>query len=96
MFENLFVAEMKRLKLKRYDVCEMLKCTMPTLKSRLQNPTTFTIEESIILIQSGFDLNKIMDSIFDQMKNDFKDLLWGLNKENVKLFPNLIKTDENN
>ena len=36
MFENLFKDELKSLKLKRYDVCEILKCTMPTLKSRIK------------------------------------------------------------
>ena len=49
MFETKFKSEMKRLNLKRYDVCELLNCTMPTLKSRLQQPETFTISEVIIL-----------------------------------------------
>ena len=30
MFEQLFKAEMKRLNLRRYDVCKILDCTMQT------------------------------------------------------------------
>jgi hypothetical protein len=57
MFESHFKAEMKRLNLKRYDVCELLQCTMPTLKSRLQNPESFTIGEIIILQNAGFNID---------------------------------------
>jgi len=59
MFEQLFKAEMKRLNLKRYDVCKILSCTMPTLKARLQNPETFTISEIIILKENKFNLTGI-------------------------------------
>jgi hypothetical protein len=59
MFENNFKAEMKRLNLKRYDVCKLLNCTMPTLKSRLQNPKTFTIKEVQILQGAEFNLQGI-------------------------------------
>ena len=59
MFENKFKAELKRLNLKRYDVCELLNCTMPTLKSRLQNPKSFTINEVSILQGAEFNLNGI-------------------------------------
>ena len=45
---------MKRLNLKRYDVCELLDCTMPTLKSRLKNPETFTIGEVYLLQRNRF------------------------------------------
>ncbi|QDP54294.1 MAG: hypothetical protein Unbinned5434contig1000_41 [Prokaryotic dsDNA virus sp.] len=58
MFENHFKAEMKRLNLKRYDVCFLLDCTMPTLKSRLKNPETFTIGEVMILQNSDFNLSQ--------------------------------------
>lgn len=58
MFESHFKGEMKRLNLKRYDVCELLNCTMPTLKSRLQNPESFTIGEIIILQNSDFNFNE--------------------------------------
>jgi|TARA_Y100000052_G_scaffold22149_1_gene22726 hypothetical protein len=61
MFENKFKAELKRLKLKRYDVCELLNCTMPTLKSRLQNPDSFTIAEVTILIDAGFGISEILE-----------------------------------
>jgi len=63
MFEQKFKAEMKRLKLKRYDVCALLNCTMPTLKSRLKNPNTFTIGEVIKLKKSDFDLSGISENL---------------------------------
>jgi hypothetical protein len=59
MFENNFKAEMKRLNLKRYDVCQLLNCTMPTLKSRLQNPKSFTVNEVSILQGAEFNLQGI-------------------------------------
>ena len=61
MFENKLKAQLKRLNLKRYDVCEMLKCTMPTLKSRLQNPDSFTIAEVTILSVAGFAISEILE-----------------------------------
>ena len=63
MFENNFNAEMKRLNLKRYDVCKLLDCTMPTLKSRLTNPETFTISEVLILKHSKFEIRTLIDLI---------------------------------
>lgn len=57
MFETLFKSELKRLNLKRYDVCQLLNCTMPTLKSRLQNPETFTIAEIMILQKHNFEID---------------------------------------
>jgi hypothetical protein len=63
MFESHFKGEMKRLNLKRYDVCELLQCTMPTLKSRLQNPESFTIGEIIILKTAEFDLTGISENL---------------------------------
>ena len=61
MFENKFKAELKRLNLKRYDVCKMQQCTMPTLKSRLQNPDSFTIAEVTILSVAGFAISEILE-----------------------------------
>tara|TARA_R110000772_G_scaffold65396_2_gene145956 strand:- start:61 stop:258 length:198 start_codon:yes stop_codon:yes gene_type:complete len=63
MFEQLFKAEMKRLNLKRYDVCKLLSCTMPTLKTRLQNPENFTIGEVILLKETNFDLTGISENL---------------------------------
>lgn len=63
MFENNFKAEMKRLNLKRYDVCKLLDCTMPTLKSRLTNPETFTISEVLILKHSKFEIRSLIDLV---------------------------------
>lgn len=56
MFEREFNVELTRLKIKRYDVCEILKCTMPTLKSRLKNPGKFTVNEINILKDYGFNV----------------------------------------
>tara|TARA_R110000803_G_scaffold65875_3_gene127150 strand:+ start:565 stop:762 length:198 start_codon:yes stop_codon:yes gene_type:complete len=63
MFEQTFKNEMKRLNLKRYDVCALLNCTMPTLKSRLKNPMTFTIAEIIILQENKFILSGISEDL---------------------------------
>tara|TARA_R110000823_G_scaffold309869_1_gene434424 strand:- start:16220 stop:16417 length:198 start_codon:yes stop_codon:yes gene_type:complete len=63
MFEQLFKAEMKRLNLKRYDVCKLLSCTMPTLKTRLQNPENFTIGEVILLKKTNFNLTGISENL---------------------------------
>ena len=59
MFEQKFNIEMKRLKLKRYEVCTLLNCTRPTLKTRLKDHMTFTISEVIILQNNGFLLSGI-------------------------------------
>ena len=48
---------MKQLNLKRYDVCAILRCTMPTLKSRLQKPETFTLGEIHLLQSNDFDMS---------------------------------------
>jgi hypothetical protein len=61
MFEDYFKGEMKRLSLKRYEVCGILNCTMPTLKSRLQNPQNFTIDEISILLDKGFNMSSLND-----------------------------------
>jgi len=70
MFETHFKAELKRLNLKRYDVCELLGCTMPTLKSRLKNSDTFTVGEIITLHNSDFDLLGII--IFNKIIKEWK------------------------
>ena len=63
MFEQHFKGEMKRLNLKRYDVCRLLNCTMPTLKSRLKNPKTFTIGEVLLLQENKFILAQITQNL---------------------------------
>jgi len=63
MFEQHFKTEMKRLNLKRYDVCNLLSCTMPTLKSRLKNPETFTIGEVLLLQENKFILAQITQNL---------------------------------
>jgi len=56
---------MKRLNLKRYDVCKLIQCTMPTLKSRLQNPESFIIAEVLILQNAGFNFSQFQLIIND-------------------------------
>tara|TARA_R100000951_G_scaffold43080_1_gene36240 strand:- start:5821 stop:6012 length:192 start_codon:yes stop_codon:yes gene_type:complete len=63
MFEQKFKIEMKRLNLKRYNVCQLLSCTMPTLKSRILNPETFTIAEVNILKKNNFELGEIFEIV---------------------------------
>ena len=64
MFELTFKAEMKRLGFKRYEVCDFLNCTMPTLKSRLQNPQNFTIQEVSFLMDKGFNMS-VLNNLFN-------------------------------
>ena len=45
IFELHFRKELKRLNLKRYQICTILGCTMPTLKTRIENPGRFTVDE---------------------------------------------------
>jgi hypothetical protein len=58
-FEVEFINDLKRLVLTRQDVYNKLEVTQPTLKSRLQNPETFTIREIKILKELGFTLNHL-------------------------------------
>lgn len=55
-FEMEFINDMKRLQLKRYQVCELLGMTMPTLKSKLKSPDTLTVGEVIALKKLNFKL----------------------------------------
>ncbi len=59
-FELHFRNELKRLKIKRYHVCEILACTMPTLKTKIENPGRFTVNDITKLNNSGFELNRII------------------------------------
>tara|TARA_R100001369_G_scaffold18215_1_gene33673 strand:- start:130 stop:330 length:201 start_codon:yes stop_codon:yes gene_type:complete len=59
-FELHFRSELKRLKIKRYNVCEILACTMPTLKTKIENPGRFTVDDITKLNNSGFELNRII------------------------------------
>jgi hypothetical protein len=59
-FEIHFRRELKRLKLKRYNICKILSCTMPTLKNRIENPGRFTVAEIKKLTDYGFDLNRLI------------------------------------
>ena len=60
IFELHFRKELKRLKLKRYHICGILGCTMPTLKNRIENPGRFTVAEIKKLTDYGFDLNRLI------------------------------------
>ena len=54
MFKIYFSNEMKRLKLNRGDICQLLGITRPTLKSRLENPSSLQVKEIKILKEQGF------------------------------------------
>jgi hypothetical protein len=58
MFKYYFDEDLKKLGLKRYTVCKILNCTMPTLASRLNNPGTFTVKEMNQLKDLGFESMK--------------------------------------
>lgn len=61
MFKYYFDEDLKKLGLKRYVVCKMLKCTMPTLQSRLKNPGSFTVDEILTLKENGFEsMNRLI------------------------------------
>ncbi len=53
-FKYYFEKDLKQLGLKRYTVCKLLNCTMPTLSTRLNNPGTFTLAEIKTLKKEGF------------------------------------------
>tara|TARA_Y100000114_G_C11551410_1_gene227335 strand:+ start:141 stop:332 length:192 start_codon:yes stop_codon:yes gene_type:complete len=54
IFKLHFEQDLKNLGIKRYTVCKMLKCTMPTLSNRVNNPGNFTIKEIKVLKDNGF------------------------------------------
>ena len=54
MFKIYFSNEMKRLKLNRGDICNLLGITRPTLNSRLENPSSLQVKEIKILKEQGF------------------------------------------
>lgn len=58
MFKYYFDEDLKKLGIKKYIVCEVLNCTMPTLASRLKNPGTFTVDEINKLQEIGFEAMK--------------------------------------
>jgi len=64
--EKAFKDDLKRLRLRRYDVCEILECTMPTLKSRILKPETFTINELVVLKENGF--TELHNNIIKKLK----------------------------
>lgn len=59
-FQNHFRAELKRLNFKRKDVCQILDCTMPTLKARIDSPGTFNLNEISKLENVGFNLRVLL------------------------------------
>jgi len=55
-FEMEFINDLKRLKMKRFEVCSMLNITMPTLKAKLRSPNNWTIGEVKKLKKLEFNL----------------------------------------
>lgn len=63
VFELLFKAELKRLKLRKKDVAKHLNLTMPTLKGRVEDPNTFKIKEVKLMRELGFDIETMYNII---------------------------------
>ena len=61
----------KSLRLRRYYESEILECTMPTLKSRIYKPETFTVNELMLLRDVGFD--KLINNILKYMNKNEND-----------------------
>lgn len=59
-FKNHFNSELKRLNLTRKMVCERLGMTIPTLRSRVNSPLSFTLNEISKLQSIGFNLNRLI------------------------------------
>jgi hypothetical protein len=59
-FKNHFNSELKRLNLTRKMVCERLGVTIPTLRSRVNSPLSFTLNEISKLQSIGFNLNRLI------------------------------------
>ena len=71
-FELHFRNELKRLTInvdgevkpmRRYDVCKILDCTMPTLTSKIRNPGTLTVNDITKLNNAGFEINRVIYSL---------------------------------
>ena len=60
IFELHFRKELKSLKFKRYQICTILGCTMPTLKTRIENPGRFTVDEIKKLENNGFNVSRLI------------------------------------
>ncbi len=58
-FEFEFINDLQDLELTRIKVCKELKCTLPTLKSKLKNPDSLTIKDIKILKNLKFNLKTL-------------------------------------
>lgn len=54
VFKLYFEKDLKTLGIKKYTVCKILGCTMPTLSNRVNNPGKFTVDEIETLKENGF------------------------------------------
>ena len=63
VFELLFKAELKRLKLRKKDVAKHLNLTMPTLQGTVEDPNTFKIQEVKLMRELGFDIETMYNVI---------------------------------
>ena len=55
-FELKFRDDLKKLRYKKYQVCKLLGITMPTLKTKIENPDKFLWREILILNKHGFNI----------------------------------------
>jgi len=63
-FEINFRNECKRLRYKKYQLCDIIKITMPTLKTKIENPDKFTWREIRGLESLGFDMVNNLNANF--------------------------------
>ena len=63
IFEILFRNDLKKLRYKKYQVCKILGITMPTLKTKIENPDKFLWREIALLDEHGFNIiNDLLES----------------------------------
>jgi plasmid maintenance system antidote protein VapI len=55
-FEAEFIVSMHRLQMSKKQVAEKLKCTYPTLNSKIKDYRRITIGDLLVLRKMGFDL----------------------------------------
>lgn len=59
-FKDYFKSELKRLNFTREMLAIRMGCSLPTLRSRINNPGTFTIDEIKQLQDIGFNLDRLI------------------------------------
>lgn len=69
-FEIEFTTNLRSLKLKKKDVAEKLDMTLPTLSSKILNPSKLTMQDLHNLLIIGFKIN--LETILNDINEDRK------------------------